>query len=83
MALGPELTSSAEAWTRRPTTCPTARCPEPHELSPALRFLLVVSVGADWQQARAARSARWSYGIAAVQAWCRAVERQGLETPWY
>jgi hypothetical protein len=52
-----------------------------HQLSPALRFLLVVYVGADWQHARAADSARWRDGIAALRAWCGSIERRGRETP--
>jgi hypothetical protein len=71
-----EPTRSTEAWTGRTTSCPTAPFPGPGQLSPALRFLLVVYVGADWRQARAAGSARWSDGIAALQAWCGAVERR-------
>lgn len=64
------------------TSRPTSPGLEVHQISPALRFLLVVYVGADWQQARATDSGRWSDGIAALQAWCGAVERRRRETPW-
>ena len=80
----PEPTSRARVRPRvRPehdTSRPTSPGLELHQLSPALRFLLVVYVGADWQQARAADNARWSDGIAALQAWCGAVERRRRET---
>ena len=81
----PEPTSRARVRPRvRPgheTSRPTSLGLEVHQLSPALRFLLVVYVGADWQQARAKDTARWSDGIAAFQAWCGAVERRRRETP--
>lgn len=76
-----EPPSSTEARTGRATSCPTSPWTGTQQLSPALRFLLVVYVGADWQQARAAHSARWSEGIAALQAWCGAVARRGRATP--
>lgn len=76
-----EPTNTASIRPGCETSSPTSPDLGLHQLSPALRFLLVVYVGADWQRARAAHSARWSNGIAAVPAWCEAVERQGLETP--
>jgi hypothetical protein len=76
-----EPPSSTEAVPGRATSCPTAPWTGTQQLSPAVRFLLVVYVGADWQQARAAGSARWSDGIAALQAWCGAVTQRGRATP--
>ena len=77
----PEPTSRARVQPVHETSRPTSPGLELHQLSPALRFLLVVYVGADWQQVRAADSARWSDGIAALQAWCGADERRRRETP--